>query len=119
MIIERNPISKDATIAASAAISAAIDNSGISGGAVLVPGTWTAANIGFKVCNTKGGTFVPLRDQAGSLVQITNVQTGEADAYTLPDELFGCLWFKVWSCTSAGVDTNQAAERACTVMAKG
>jgi hypothetical protein len=117
MIIERNPISKAATIAV--ALSAAINSGGASGGLVLVPGTWTAANMGFKVCDTFGGTYVPLRDQVGALVQITNIQTGEADAYPLPDQLFGALFFKLWSCSAGGVDSNQAEARACVVMLKG
>lgn len=119
MSLTRTPFSATATILNGAAVSNVIPNADFSGGSVITPAAWTAANLGFKVCNTAGGTFVPLRDQSGALVQVTNVQAAEADAYPLPDELFGCLYFELWSCTSAGVDTNQGADRACTVVLKG
>jgi hypothetical protein len=118
-ILQRFPSYGSAAIANNAAISGAIDNRAASGGSVITPAAWTDANIGFKVCATVDGTFVPLRDQTGALVQITSVQTSEADAYPLPDELFGCLFFKLWSCTAAGVDTNQGAARTLTIVQKG
>ena len=117
--LTRTPAAGVATIPINTAISNLVGMSDYSGGLIIVPSTWTDASIGFKTCDTQDGTFVPLRSQAGSLVQITGIQTAEADAYPLPDELFGALYFKLWSCTAAGVDTNQAAARALTVILKG
>ena len=120
MPLTRFPSKAIATILASAAISNVISFADYSGGSVIVPtAAWTAANMGFTVCDTPDGTFVPLRDQAGSLVQIANVVADTAAAYPLPDELFGCLYFKIHSCTTADVDTNQAATRSLTVILKG
>jgi hypothetical protein len=119
MSLTRTPSPVAASIPINTAISTVICMADYSGGSVITPAAWTAANIGFKVCDTGAGTFVPLRDQTGNLVQITGVQASEADAYPLPDELFGCLYFELWSCTAAGADTNQGAARSLTVVLKG
>jgi len=120
MDISRTPTAVLATIIINTAISNIIGYADFSGGVIIIPtAAWTAANIGFKVCDTQGGTFVPLRDQAAALVQIAGVVADAANAYPLPDELFGCLYFKIHSCDAAGADTNQAAARSLTVMLKG
>lgn len=108
------------TIGSGTAESGVIDMRDVVGdaGMVGVPSTWTAAAIGFKVCDTADGTFVPLRDEAGSVVQISGVQAAAAAFYKLPDALRGALFMKLWS-QSGGVDANQAADRAMTIMAKG
>jgi hypothetical protein len=69
------------------------------------------------VCDSVAGTFAPLRDEAGSLVQISGIQTSAAGWYKLPEGLRGAQYVKLWS-QSAGVDANQAADRALVVMAK-
>jgi hypothetical protein len=119
MSLTRTPSAVAASIAINTAVSTVVSMADYSGGSVIVPSVWTAANIGFKVCDTGTGTFVPLRDQAGNLVQITNIDEDAATAYPLPDELFTCLYFELWSCTVAGVDTNQGAARSLTVVLKG
>lgn len=108
------------TIANGTAESAVIDMRDVVGdaGMVGVPSTWTSAAIGFKVCDTADGTFSPLRDEAGSIVQISGVQTAAAAFYKLPDAMRGALFMKLWS-QNGGVDANQAADRAMTIMAKG
>jgi hypothetical protein len=108
------------TIASGAAESEAFSLADLVGDAGLVrtPAAWTAAGIGFKVSDSFAGTFAPLRGQAGSLVEISNVQAAEAGWYKLPDELRGALYVKLWS-ENAGVDANQAADRALAVVAKG
>ena len=109
-----------ATIGAGAALSEAINLSEVVGdaGLVGVPGTWTAAAMGFKVSDTLGGTYSPLRDETGAVVQVSGIQTGAAAWYKLPDALRGAMFIKLWSQTG-GSDTNQAAARALVVMAKG
>lgn len=108
------------TIANGTAESAVIDMRDVIGdaGMVGVPSAWTSAAIGFKVCDTADGTFSPLRDEAGSFVQISGVQTAAAAFYKLPDALRGALFMKLWS-QNGGVDANQGADRAMTIMAKG
>jgi hypothetical protein len=118
MSLTRTPASIAALIAAGAAVSTVIGMADFSGGHVVTPAAWTAGSIAFQVCDTPGGTFVPLRSSAGALVEITNIVTNAAAAYPLPDELFGALYFKVWSETS-GSDTNQAAARSLTITLKG
>jgi hypothetical protein len=118
MSLTRTPAAIAANIAINTAESNVISMADFSGGLLQTPAAWTAANVAFKVCSTPDGTFVPLRDQAAALVEISGVVANAAAAYPLPDELFGALYFKVWSET-AGSDTNQTAARALTVTLKG
>lgn len=117
--ISRTSLAVATTIVSGTALSGVISSQLFPGGAVIVPSTWTAANIGFKVCDTPAGTFVPFRDQYGGLVQITGVIANAANAYPLPDALFGSLFIKLWSCDAAGADVNQGADRVITVILKG
>jgi hypothetical protein len=86
-------------------------------GLVRIP-AWTSASLGFKVCDTFGGTFAALRDEMGALVEITGIQTAAAGWYKLPAGLRGARYVKLWSETS-GSDTNQAADRALVLTVKG
>ncbi len=118
MSLTRTPAAIAANIAINTAKSSVISMADYSGGLLQTPAAWTAASIAFKVCDTPDGTFVPLRDQAANLVEITDVVANAAAAYPLPDELFGALYFKIWSETD-GSDTNQQAARALTITLKG
>jgi hypothetical protein len=118
MSLTRTPSAIPAAIPINTAESNVINMADYSGGQVITPAAWTSAAIGFKVCDTPDGTFVPLRSQSGALVEITGVVTNAAAAYPLPDELFGSLHFKLWS-ENAGSDANQAAARSLTVTLKG
>jgi hypothetical protein len=108
------------TIALGAAESQAFSLVDLVGdaGLVGVPSAWTSAAMGFKVSDSFGGTFSPLRDESGSIVQISGIITNAAAWYKLPDALRGALYAKLWSQTS-GSDTNQDAARSLVVMAKG
>jgi len=97
------------TIASGAALSDAFDFSSYSMAVVHMPSAWTAASIGFYVCQTPAGTFLPLYDKNGSLVQISSPAASQAHA--CPAELAGCRWVKLWSQDGAGSGTNQAAAR--------
>jgi hypothetical protein len=107
------------TIASGAALSEAIRGDDLLGnaGMVYIP-AWTAASLGFKISDTENGAYVPLRNEFGSLVEITGIQTAAAGWYKLPTEMMGAAWFKLWSETS-GSDTNQGSARACKVAMKG
>lgn len=117
--IARTSLAVATIIVSGAALSGVISSQLFPGGSIMVPATWTAANIGFKVCDTQAGTFVPLRDQYGGLVQITGVIANAAGSYSLPDALFGSLFIELWSCDAAGNDVNQGADRIITVVLKG
>lgn len=111
MNIERVSTYIPLTIADGAALSSAVDMSIYSGGYVDIATSWTAANMGFKVCDTATGTFVILRDEAGNPVQISGIVVDAAGAYALPAQVFGCLWVKLWSKSSTAAtvtDTNQS-----------
>ena len=118
MSLTRTPAAVQAAIPINTALSNVLNISDFSGGQVITPAAWDSAAIAFKVCDTPAGTFVPLRDQSGALVEITNVVANAAAAYPLPDELFGSLYVQLWSETS-GSDTNQTAARSLVVTLKG
>ena len=102
--------------------STELDMAHYSGGVVIVPAVWDAANIGFTVSPTSGGTFVILRDYLGTPVQISGIETAGSRAYSLPMEIFGCGFIKLWSkslVTLTETDVNQAASRTLTVILKG
>lgn len=120
------------TIANGAALSDAIymgDSVG-DAGMIYVPGAWTAASIGFQIGvptpgsgrtspgeGTEPGTYVPLRDETGSIVQISGILTASPGWYKLPDALRGAGWVKAWS-QNAGTDANQGASRALIITIK-
>jgi hypothetical protein len=118
MSLTRTPSVVAASIAEDTAESSVINMADYSGGLVQTPAAWTAGSIAFKVCDTSGGTFIPLRDNTAALVEITGIVTNAAAAYPLPDALFGALYCKLWSETS-GSDTNQAGARSLVVTLKG
>lgn len=105
--IERAYAKSTLTIADGAAISQALWMGSWAGGYVLIPDSWTAANMGFQVSEAEAGTFAILRDESGSPVQISGILTTGARAYALPAELFGALWVKLWSkSTTAATETD-------------
>lgn len=120
--IDRNSQSETLTIASGAALSGVFDFRAFANGVVIVPGTWTDANLGFYVCDTVDGTFVPLVDDAGAPIQISGIATNKSKAYALPDQLFPCKFVKLWSKSTTAAtetDTNQGAARSLVVMKKG
>ena len=118
MSLTRTPSIVPTSIAINTAISGLINMADFSGGLIHTPAAWDSAAIAFKVCDTPDGTFIPLRSQSGALVEVTGIITNAAGAYPLPDELFGSLYFKLWSETS-GSDTNQTAARSLILTLKG
>lgn len=86
-------------------------------GLVHMPAAWTAASIGFKVASESGGTFLPLYDKNGSLVQVSSPAVDTAVAF--PAEVAACKWVKLWSQDGSASNTAQAAARSLTVDLKG
>jgi hypothetical protein len=113
--IERATSNSVLTIAASAALSEAIDMRPFTGGVISMPAAWTAASISFKVSAASNGTFQPLYDKNGTLVAVT---AAAATEIALPAEVFGSRFIKLWSET-AGADVTQDAARSITVSLKG
>ncbi len=108
------------TIASAAAVSSSIDTRehGPRGLAVELPGAWTAANIAFEV-SADDDTWIPVRDETGTRVAITGLQTAEAGAYIAPAEMWivgSYAYLRLVSVnTSTGANLNQAAERTLKV----
>lgn len=108
------------TIPINTALSEAVDISQFSGGMIEIPAVMTACNLGFKGCDTAGGTYKIVRKGLGKTVAEVEIKSDEAGLYPLPDELFGCLYIKVWSKNTASeADVNQAAARAIKLHLKG
>jgi hypothetical protein len=105
------------SIAKDAALSGVLDMRNYAGGVIIMPSAWTSASIGFYVCDTSDGTFVPLYDEDGSLVQISSPAASKA--YSIPAEVYGAHYVKLWSQDGSGSNTTQAAARSLTVMLKG
>lgn len=97
-------------ISSGTATSTAVDTRGISSITVLMPSAWTTANLGFKVGGYESGTFYPLHDDDGALIDIGGVDVDEA--YTVPAAVTRHPFVKLWSHQSGNsTDTNQAATR--------
>jgi hypothetical protein len=105
-----------AVIANAAALSGPIQFDRYSMLCVHMPAVWTAASIGFYVCSTEDGTYTPLYDRNGVLVQI--VAPAVDKSYVAPAEVTVARWLKLWSQDGAGSSTNQGAARSLVVDCK-
>lgn len=102
------------TILNGAALSDGVVYKKYSKGVIHMPAGWTAADIGFYVSSEVNGTYLPLYDGASPVV----ISGPAADrVFPLPAALAPALFFRLWSNT-AGVDTNQGADRVITVELK-
>lgn len=106
--------SQEIVIANGVALSEAVVFKSYSKGIFHMPAAWTAADIGFYVSSEADGTYLPLYDGANPVV-ITGPAADRS--YPLPAGLEPALFFKFWSNT-AGVDTNQGAERTIIIELK-
>jgi hypothetical protein len=119
--MEQRANSINLTIANNAALSEAFFMGDCLNGIVIVPSTWTDANIGFYICDTSGGTFVPACDKTGVPIQISGVTTNASKGYQIPFEMFAGMWVKLWSkntTAATATDNNQGGARAMTVILK-
>jgi hypothetical protein len=114
--LERQERAVTATIPAGGALSDAIDMQAYAMGTVHMPAAWDPASLGFKVSTTLAGTYLPLYDESGALVQIASPAVDQA--YTLPARVAACRFVKLWSQNGAGVDVNQTAARSLPVDLK-
>jgi len=104
-----------ATIANGAALSDAFDFSFYSTMIVTFPAEWTAADVGFHVSTTSGGTFTPLYDAAAALLEIDGPAISAS--FAAPAGVAGSRFVKLWS-ESAASGVNQLAERTLIVTVK-
>jgi hypothetical protein len=108
------------TIANGASLSDVLDFTFFSGGMLLVPSAWTAADIAFHVSDEAEGTFTLLKDKSGSTVKITSVTTDASYWYEIPTEVFAAAHVKIASInTSTEAAVNQGAARSLMVLVKG
>lgn len=82
-----------------------------AGGMLIMPASWTAADLTFKVCDTSGGTFVDAYDKDGTQIKLTSPSASRA--YEIPPALFGAAWVKL------GSSVAQLADRDIVLMLKG
>jgi hypothetical protein len=116
MLITRGITIKTLTIASGTALTEAFDMSIHAGATILMPAAWTAASIGFQISDAENGTYYPLYDDAAAIVEVDGPAVD--NAYSLPAELFGCAWVKLWSQDGAASSTNQDAERSIKILLK-
>ena len=122
MTILQPPTVVPLTIAINTAISGVLDTRYWSAGFVLIPSAWTAANLGFKFCDTSDGTFTIAKDEYGVPIQIASISTAESFWYQFPEpQIFAGHFVELWSksaTAAATTDVNQAAARSLTVILK-
>ncbi len=105
------------TIPQGEALSSPFEMKWAAGAGLMAPAALEATTvIAFKVCDTIGGTYLPLYDSAGTLIEVT-VDVTAAKGYALPDELFAWPYVELWA-EAAGVDVDQSAARTFTIALK-
>lgn len=109
-----------ATILSGAAVSDAIDLKDYVIAALMIPSAWTAAALTFTGCDTPGGAFLPLYDDAGTEVTVASASVA-ADRILVNkavlEQLAAVRWLKIRSGVLA-TPVNQAADRVIKVMLK-
>jgi hypothetical protein len=116
----RLSVQASAAIASGTSQSAAIDMREYVIAALLMPAAWDLAAITFLACDTQGGTFLPVYDDAGTEVTIAsaNAVAGRAIVNkTVLEQLAGIRWLKIRSGVAA-TPVNQTADRAIIVSLK-
>lgn len=80
---------------------------------IIMPGSWTTANLTFAASAESDGTFVPVYDDAGTEYTVTAAASRciQID----PVKLAGARYIKVRSGTS-GSPVNQGADRLLTLV---
>lgn len=79
-----------------------IDLSGLRNWGLLVPSTFDGTQIQFQMCDTFGGTYVPVYDITNTRVVMT---VAAARYYDIPGELMGIRFLKI-ECLTAQATTD-------------
>ena len=82
---------------------------------LVMPATWTAANLTILAASSPGGTFNPLHDEGGTEITITAAAARQISISSA--KLQGARFIKVRSGTS-GAPVNQAADRQIQLLVK-
>jgi hypothetical protein len=114
-MLKRDDHSLTVTIPSGGALSEAINIKSYALGLLHMPSAWTAADIGFQVSSTVGGTYLPLNNEDGGLLVVSGPLVDQA--YVIPARVGAALYVKLWSNTG-GTGENQAAARSIIVDLK-
>lgn len=106
-----------ATILNGAAASEALDMRPFKEMQIITPAAWTAAKLGFQVCDTPDGNYVPLVEDDGTTYVVIDTVT-PSRAVPVPAQVVGSAFVMLWSTDGAGNDTAQGADRLFSVVLK-
>lgn len=87
------------SVAASGTTSGAFVVDGYSFGGVQCPAALTSTTMTYTVCDTYGGTYVPLTDSTGTSISQT---VAASKAFALPPEIFAFNYAKLVCGSSEG-----------------
>lgn len=107
---------QDVTIAQDASLSGAANVGEKVVCGLMMPGTWTAADISFQISYDGGATWVALYDDASVIVKVTGPGAGKYLALD-PSTFAGVTRVKVQSGVP-GAAVNQAAARTLTLVSR-
>lgn len=98
----------------------AIDMTGVSWMSIIFPAVWTAADLACFACATRDGTYVPMREEDGTLLSLTGIATGAANSQFVPGKVPAGGPFVKFRSIAVGTDptvaANQGADRTLTVV---
>lgn len=98
----------------------AIDMAGISWMSIIKPAVWTAADIAWFCCETRGGVYVPMRDEVGVILQNTVLSATVKASHYVPGKVnAGGPFVKMRSITVGTDPTSavaQGGDRVFTVV---
>lgn len=111
--LQKAVLPEDVTIASGAALTAGINLKGRVLAGIIMPSSWTTANLTLQACATEAGTYVDVYSTAGTEYAIT----AAASRYLAIDitQTRGLNFIKVRSGTT-GTPVNQGADRTLTLM---
>ena len=123
--IGRNILVTSVSSLANAALTDTVEFRDFAGGLLITPADLATGGkafdattvLAFKVATKQDGTFTALYDSSNTLITITPT-LAVPHAYPLPDELFGCGWFKIWM-QASGSDVTQTAAHTFLLSLKG
>lgn len=106
-------VQSTATILSGASLSGAIDLGPNRAFAIVMPASWTTANLTFQG-SADGITYNNLYDDTGTEVSVT-AAASQYIVVSSPAKLLGVRWIKVRSGTS-GTPVNQGADRVVKIV---
>jgi hypothetical protein len=108
----------DAVIALNGSLSNAIEIGAVDAIGLVMPAAMDGTAITFAVCDTLGGTYVPLYDDFGSEVTVTYATSRAVALSGVLASLFPWKFIKIRTGT-VGTPVVQTAARTIKVVTKG